>query len=110
MNQKIGYLEKVLMIDTSTSADLLINISGAILLITSLSMYVIVALNISVTITLLTLCFGLFLFLIYKPIIYKTRVLSKEQAMLNKTVSHLINENMIGIKSIKSLGVEDEVI
>lgn len=110
MEQKIGYLEKVLMNDSSTSADLLINISGAILLITSLIMYVVVALNISATITLLTLCFGLLLFLAYKPIIYKSRVLAKEQSILNKTVSNLINENMIGIKTIKSSAMEDEVI
>lgn len=110
MKQKIGYFEKVLMNDTSVSADLLINISSAILLITSLLMYVAVAINISIIITLLTLCFGLILFLVYKPFVYKTRVLAQEQANLNKAVSHLINENMIGIKTIKSSAVEDEVI
>ena len=110
MKQKIGYFEKTLMVDVGTSSNLLTEFSSSILLFTSLIVYIAVAININFIITLITLGFGAALFLFLKPYIYKTRAYSQLVTKTNKYVANHINENMIGMKTIKSLALEDEVL
>ncbi|MFH1822125.1 MAG: ABC transporter ATP-binding protein [Patescibacteria group bacterium] len=107
--QKLGYLENVLMVDVQHSANLLELISNSIMMVTSLSMYILVAINISLYISLITLILGSILFLFFKPLIYKTRVFSYETERMNKTVAHYVNENVLGLKSVKTMHVSDEV-
>lgn len=107
LSQKMGYFEKTLIDDIAARPSLLSSLSAGVLLLTSLMMYVIVALNISVTITLVTLSFGAVLFLVFKPLFYQTRSLSARTIALSKEVAHQINENILGMKTIKILGAED---
>lgn len=109
LRQKIGHLEKILFADIGTSSDLLVELGNAILLATSLVIYFVIALNINSGITLFTILFGCALFFLLKPYIYKTRVYSQKIQTTNKEVAHHINENMIGIKTIKSLSAEPSV-
>lgn len=110
LRQKIGYLEQVLVTDISRSSALLRHLSGVILLATNLLMYAVIALNISVLITLLTLFIGCALFLFFKPMFYKARVIAQHQANVTKEVAHLVNENMIGAKTVKAARAEKSVL
>lgn len=110
LEQKIGHLETVLVTDVSRSAGVLDLLSGIILITTSLLAYSIVALNISITITFITLALGIVLFFILKPLLYKTRKLSQSWALNSKTVANQVAEYTIGAKIIKTAGVENNVL
>jgi len=109
MEQKVGYLEKVLMFDVSKTASAIILLSSLILLLTSFITYAIVAFSISVFITLITIVFGIVLFFVFKPLLYKLKRLSEEMAVKYKLISHHVNENIIGAKMIKARTAEDKV-
>jgi len=110
LKQKLGYLEKVLMIDMQFSSLMLQHISSAIMLVTSLLIYILIAVNISISITLITLILGGVLFLFLKPLIYKTRVVAGQTAAVDKIISHFVNENILGIKTVKSMLVSSQLI
>lgn len=109
LDQKIGYLEQALVTDVARASALLRHLAGTILLVTNVLMYVVVALNISPLITLVTVVIGAVLFYLFKPMFYKARKISEEQAQVTKKVANLVNENMIGIKTIKAAGEEKHV-
>lgn len=109
MDQKIGYLEKVLMLDIGNASTLLMLISGFILTLTSLCIYTLVALNVAPLLTIATLILGLLMFLVFKPLMYKIRKTSERYADASKRVAHFINQNMIGIKMVKALAEEQAV-
>ncbi|MDP2586432.1 MAG: ABC transporter ATP-binding protein [Candidatus Komeilibacteria bacterium] len=109
LKQKIGYLEKVLMTDVAYSSSLLQQLGSIIMILTGLLMYMLIAFNISVTITLITLTLGAVLFLVLKPFTYRTRKAAHEKSELNKETSHHINENILGLKTIKSFLVDNNV-
>ncbi|MCK4553855.1 ABC transporter ATP-binding protein [Candidatus Parcubacteria bacterium] len=109
LKQKLGHLENVLMVDVQRSSGLLGQIGGAIMVITGLLMYVAVAINISVYITLVTLIIGGVMFLIFKPLIYKTRVVAYKTTRMNKKVAHYVNENILGLKAVKALDVGGKI-
>jgi ABC-type multidrug transport system fused ATPase/permease subunit len=110
LKHKIGYLETILMVDVHQSSLLLQSLSGLILFGTGLLMYVLVAINISYPLTLITLAFGALIFLVFKPLIYKKKLLARQAAKLNKEVAHFVNENIIGIKTVKSMAVSDQIV
>jgi len=109
LQQKIGYLETVMMIDITASANLLRQISTGITIITGLFIYLLIAVNISFQITLITLVLGLIFLLAIKPLIYKTKIASFERTNLIKQTAHFVNENILGIKTVKSMMVESGV-
>jgi ABC-type multidrug transport system fused ATPase/permease subunit len=110
MQQKIGYLETVLLNDAAHSAYLLRYLAQIILLFTSLIIYTLAALSISTTITLSTFALGIIILFLLRRFVYRTRVTSQKFADLTKEVSHHINENMIGIKTVKAMGTQESVI
>ncbi|MCK5211069.1 ABC transporter ATP-binding protein, partial [Candidatus Parcubacteria bacterium] len=110
LKQKIGYIENTIMNDIATGSMLLNSISGIIMITTGLLIYVVVALNISAFITFITLIIGIFILFIFKPLLYRIKVAAFNAQKMNKKVAHLINENLIGAKTIKSIGAEDHVI
>lgn len=109
MNQKVGYLDSVILDDTSNGATILRNISEAILGFTSLATYSIVAVTISPTITIASLGIGVLIFIFLKPFFYKLRKLAELFNRTNKEARHHINQSLIGIKTIKAFAVESAV-
>jgi ATP-binding cassette subfamily C protein len=109
LKEKLGHLETVLVVNVRNSSGLLGHISGTIMVLFTMTIYILIAINISVYITLSTLILGLLFFLIVKPFIYKARMLSYEVDKINKDVSHHINENILGMKTVKSMFVQDQV-
>ncbi len=110
MNQKVGYIDRVIIDDATGGASILKNISAAALSLTSLVAYTIVAINISPIITAVSLGGGALTFLSLKPYFYKIRKLAAFFNQASKKTTHHINESLIGIKTIKAFGVESSVI
>lgn len=110
LGQKSGYLERILVADISNASSIILQVNGLILLLTGLIMYLIVALSISTSITALTLGLGALLFLILRPILYRTRNISKKMSETEKTATHYIGETLAGSKIIKASGLEKNVI
>lgn len=109
MNQKVGYVDRVITYDVSVGGNMLKTISEAILKTASLITYAFIAFKISSPITLASLIGGGIILLILKPLFHKTRKLGRAINMTGKQLSHHINESLIGVKSIKSFAVESAV-
>ena len=110
LEQRIGHLESVLMQDTYMSSGILSNINAVIMTGTSMLMYAFIAINISASITFLTLGLGVVLFFLLRPFFYKIRKLSENFGKTYRNINNHVSEHMIGSKTIKSIGAEDKVI
>ncbi|OGN02482.1 MAG: hypothetical protein A2655_02035 [Candidatus Yanofskybacteria bacterium RIFCSPHIGHO2_01_FULL_43_42] len=110
LNQKSGYLERVVLHDVTQGSILITLSTNFVLFITSFLTYALVAFNISPIITLLTIAFGAVLFLAAKPIFSKAKKRGWQMANFEKDVSHKISQSLIGAKMIKAEGVEDQVV
>ncbi len=108
--QKLGHLETVIMTDVSQSGVLLDTVTSSVGIIGGFLMYLIVALNISKTVTVMTLILGGAIFFVFKPFIFKVRRYSAETERLNKEISHQVNESIGGMKCIKAAGNEKPFI
>lgn len=109
LQQKIGHLENHLFTDIKQSSALLQAISGSLITITSLVVYLFIAFKISFVITGITIISGMFLFFILRSFVKKTREASIRTVSLNKDIAHFINQNIMGMKTIKALNVEDSL-
>jgi len=110
LKSRVGYLENVLMSDVRLSSVLLQSISAIILVVTTMLMYLLVAINISWQITLITMAVGLVMLLSFKPLITRTKINSRKITGLKKDIAHYVNENIIGIKTVKSGAKEDVIV
>jgi ABC-type multidrug transport system fused ATPase/permease subunit len=109
IKQKLGHLEVVLMTNVEASSGMLVCASNLIMIVANLIVYTLIAINISWFITLMTLGMGGLMFLVLKPLIGKVRLFSYEQEDVNKQTSHHVNENILGMKTIKTMSVADKV-
>lgn len=107
--QKVGHLDQILITHVSNSSALLFFIGNAILIIANLIVYSLVVINISFVIAMLVLVLGGVIFLASKPLFYKNRVMSGEFVQKYKLLAHYINENIIGIKTVKSMFIDNQV-
>lgn len=110
LKQKLGHLEMILMNDVTRGAHMFKLISAFIMTTTGLIMYIAVALNISVAITLITLILGSVFFFLFKPLMYRTRMAAHKTAAMNKDVNHYVSENILGMKTVKAMFVGDRVV
>ena len=110
MDQKIGHLESVLMHDVYACSGIIGGINSIIMTGTSLIAYTIVAINISFSITMLTLVVGLAIFFFLKPLMYRIRKAAHELSDINKNLSHHVSQHAIGSKTIKATATEDPII
>jgi len=110
LKQKLGYLETLLKIDIARSTNLLDTISSIIIVFTGLIIYITIAIAISLHITLFALVLGSLLFFSLKPLIHRTRIFAQNVATINKQSAHYVNENIIGIKTIKAMFVNAKII
>jgi len=109
LKHKIGYLENILMTDMNASVVFLKRIISFILKSTSMVMYLVVAFSISAFITSLALGMGAIILVSAKSFIRKSRIYGRENEAFSKAAAHQINENILGIKTIKAANVERKV-
>lgn len=110
LNQRLGHLETVVMTNVQYGSLLLSNIASIFIVLTSLIAYLAVAVNISVMTTLVTIIFGGILVFLVKPLVARTRLLAIETEFVNRKISHHINENILGMKTVKTMVVGERVI
>jgi len=108
--QKMGHLDNVLIQSVKISARLLEHFMSLLVEVASFAAYLIVAFAISPSITLVAFGFGLVLTAGMRPLIKKIGKYSNELVQSVKKVSHALNESIIGIKAIRTTGVEKEVL
>src|SRR3989338_1014576 len=106
--QKIGELENVLMVDLSNSVEFMKQVISIVFDIITFAVYAFFSLAISKTVALSTLVAGVFFFFLFRPFVSKNKLYSKQFSVHRKEVAHRVNENIIGLKTIKSLHLEDE--
>src|SRR4030042_6655893 len=109
LRQKLGHLETLLMTNIKNNSALLGYISIVIITIASLIVYIFVAINISFYITLIALVSSIFLLLFYRPVVDKLRKLAYEEEGINRQIAHHVNENIIGMKTVKTMGAEEQI-
>ena len=109
LQQKIGYLEKILITEVRYSARLFRQASSLIIMLSGLMVYVAVAFNISFPITVITLAFGTVILLALRPFVVRTKRLAGQTVNANKQSAHFINENILGIKAIKAAAIGNKV-
>ncbi|MBI2050332.1 MAG: ABC transporter ATP-binding protein [Parcubacteria group bacterium] len=110
LKQKLGHLEVILMNDVTHGAQMLKLISTFIMVTTGLMMYAVIAINISPSVSLITLTLGGVLILLLKPLMYRTRMAAHKTAAMNKEVQHFVSENLLGMKTVKAMSVGQQVV
>lgn len=110
LKEKLGKLETVLMTDVNRGGAMLGQLAEGIMVFTTLAVYAFIAINISAITTAITLAMGVILFFVFKPLMSGTRRASKEISKIYKNVAHFTNENILGLKTIKSMAVEPAVV
>lgn len=106
IHQKIGHLENTLTTDVNGVLLLMADGISLIHSVTSLCMYLFVALALSSGVTLVALAGGALLLLFYRPFLRMMRSFGRAQVKVNKKISHEINENVVGLKVIKAMRIE----
>lgn len=109
LTQKVGYLERMLFTNVSFVSRLFQQIANNILGLTSFLMYAFVAFKLSPNIAFLTFAIGIFVIFVFKPLFIKTKVFADKRKKSEEQINHLINENIVGIKTVKAMGVEKKV-
>jgi ABC-type multidrug transport system fused ATPase/permease subunit len=106
LKQKVGYLEMVIVNDIRYSTAFLKSLSGFIITLTSLIIYIVVAVNISLPITILTFLFGLFYLYITKPLLVRIKKIALKTSNMYKEASNFMSEHVRGMKTVKVFAVE----
>src|SRR3989344_3754505 len=110
MNQKVGYLDRVISNDVGSGANILRAISELMLRVAGLITYAFIAFKLSVPITFMSLVGGALILIVLKPLFFRTRKLAKHLNITSKKLGHLINESLIGIKTLKAFAVEPPLV
>ena len=110
MKQRLGHLETVLMVDVPASESLLRYLAGSTTLLSSIAIYLLVALTMSPLITGITLIIGASVVFASKPLVYRIRMLAGVRVQLNRDITHLTGEHILGMKTVKAAGVEEKIL
>src|SRR3989344_299817 len=107
--QKIGHIDQVLVQNVYDSSTFLIHIGAGFLIVINLLIYSLLVINISSAVVFLALIFGFLVIICFRPLFYKTRMVSHQIVKKKKNLAHYLNENIIGAKSVKSMSIEEQV-
>jgi subfamily B ATP-binding cassette protein MsbA len=108
LRQKLGNLQSTLGRDMQRTSNLLESLSQVIQSFTGFLMYLLVAINISATMTFFTVVGGGMLLLIVRPLLRKTQAAGAAMGKTEKQVAQFLSENIIGMKSLKASGAQTE--
>ncbi|MEK9184572.1 MAG: ABC transporter ATP-binding protein [Patescibacteria group bacterium] len=110
LKQQLGHLNTAILTNVDYCEQLLNNFGGLIVSVASLIMYSLVAINISLPITILTIAVGFIFIASSRPLLLRTRRIARQSEGVNRDVAHHINENLLGMKTVKAMAVDEEVI
>ena len=106
LRQKIGTMHNTLVRDVQQTGGLLGAIVQVIQSFSGFVMYLLVAINISPTMTFYAVVGGGLLMFVLRPFLKRTARLGRETAGVEKQFAQFLSEHIIGMKSIKAAGVE----
>jgi ABC-type multidrug transport system fused ATPase/permease subunit len=107
--QNMGHLEQLLTTNIIYASQLFLYISTTILIIAKTMMYVTIAVNVSLWAAVMSIVVGGVVFLILRPLFYRTRVIGMQAETNNRSLAHFVAEHVAGMKALKAMAVEDEV-
>lgn len=110
LTQKMGHLQTVLMTNVGNTEVLLSYIANIVTVISSLLIYVFIAINISAMTTFITVLVAGLFFVVFKPLLYNTKLANIEIENTNRLVAHFVNENILGMKTVKVMLADKTVI
>jgi ATP-binding cassette, subfamily C, bacterial len=110
LTQKMGHLQTVLMTNVANTEVLLSYISSVVTVVSSLLVYIFIAINISAMTTIITVVVAGLLFVVFKPLLSNTKIANVEIENTNRLVAHFVNENILGMKTVKTMLADNEVV
>ncbi len=106
LKQKIGTMHNTLVRDIQQTGGVLGGVAQLVQSFSGFLMYLLVAINISPTMTFYTLGGGVVVLFVVRPLLRRTRNISEKITSLEKQFSQFLSEHIIGMKSIKAAGAE----
>lgn len=106
LKQKIGTMHNTLVRDVQQTGALLGAVAQVVQSFSGFLMYLLVAVNISPTMTFYTLGWGAVLLFILRPLLRRAQRIGNQAAGVEKQFAQFLSEHIIGMKSIKAAGVE----
>lgn len=110
LKQKIGTMHNTLVRDVQQTGGLLGAVAQIVQSLSGFLMYLLVAVNISPTMTFYALIGGVALLFLLKPFLRHTQRLGEQAAGVEKQFAQFLSEHIIGMKAIKAAGVERNAI
>lgn len=104
--QKVGHLDQLLITNTTNTSQFFGTFSTLVLIATKAIAYIVVAINISVLVAVLSFAVGVVLFFLLQPLFKMNKRFSTEAEELNRTLAHFVSQHISGMKSIKAAAVE----
>jgi len=104
--QKVGHLDQLLSTNTVNVSQFFGIFSTVVMICAKTVAYVLIALNISPVVALLSLVVGGVLFFGLKPLFGRNKAYSTEAETLNRTLAHFASQHVVGMKTVKALGAE----
>lgn len=110
LKQKLGTMHNTLVRDIQQTGALLDAVAQIIQSFSGFLMYLLVAVNISPTMTFYTLGGGAILVFFLRPLLRRAHRIGEQAADVEKQFAQFLSEHIIGMKSIKAAGVERAAI
>lgn len=107
--QKVGNLDQILITDLGQVSGFLSHLTSSASIVMNLIVYGFIVINISFLVAALSLSLGLLILVIFRSFYFQSRIAAGETEKGYKNLAHYINENIIGIKTVKSFFVEKPV-
>lgn len=108
--QKLGYLDQILTNDLTRGSNLFLYVSALILVVVNTIVYSLLVVNVSIAIALSTLVLGIGGIWAFRALFRRGRMLSEKVAAIFKDVAHYINQNVLGMKTVKAMIAERSVL
>lgn len=110
LKQKIGMMHNTLVRDVQQTGGLLGSVAQIVQSFSGFLMYLLVAVNISPTMTFYTLGGGIVLVFFLRPFLRRAQRIGTQAAGVEKQFAQFLSEHIIGMKSVKAAGVERAAI
>ncbi len=110
LGQKLGTVHSGLVRDIERAGNLLEALGRAIQFFTGFLIYLVVAVNISPLLTLVTALGGTILLGVTRPFLLRVRRKAGELGAVERGVAQFVSEHIIGMKSVKVLAQEEPAI
>ncbi len=110
LRQKLGHIHSTMVRDLQRTSGLLGTISQIIQSMTGFLMYLLVAMNISPWLTLMTALGGAVLVGIVRPLTRRLQQMGGQMASTERDISQFLSEHIIGMKTVKVVGAEEKAI